>query len=148
MNSCLVPLLDSHCRRRHGLWSNSNFGAHILVKRNNYPVETSAQPRMQRGDRAAVRRPVRRHLLMAPWPDRRALERLCGTRDPMTARCARSIGHRGTTGEEAASGFSHSFVVSTSASLKPRTSIIIAVFLCSSLRSLFFSLSPCHGVSR
>jgi hypothetical protein len=25
-----------------------------------------------------VRRPVRRHLLMAPMPDRRALERLCG----------------------------------------------------------------------
>jgi hypothetical protein len=40
--------------------------------------DCSAQPRMRRGVRAAVRRPVQRHLLMAPTPGRRALERLCG----------------------------------------------------------------------
>jgi hypothetical protein len=72
------------------------------AREGNPPVkgDCSAQPRMRRGDRAAVRRPVRRHLLMAPRPDRRALERLCGTRGPMTARAAR--GHRpaaGATGE-------------------------------------------------
>jgi hypothetical protein len=55
--------------------------------------DTSAQPRMQRGDRAAVRPPVRRHLLMAPRPDRHALERLCRHHGPNVQR-----------GEGAASG--------------------------------------------
>jgi hypothetical protein len=76
--------------------SHSNHAFTNFMKRN----PDSAQPRMRRGDRAAVRRPVRRHLLMAPRPDRRALERLCGTRGPMTARAARV--HRpaaGATGE-------------------------------------------------
>jgi hypothetical protein len=108
--------------------------------------DCSAQPRMQRGDRAAVRRPVRRHLLMAPWPDRRALERLCGTRDPMTARSARNMGHRGTTGEEAASGFSHFFccfnvcVVET-----PHVDHRRRVFLCSLTTHPLRSMPPCSG---
>jgi hypothetical protein len=59
----------------------------------------------------------------------------------MTARSARNMGHRGTTGEEAASGFSHFFccfnvcVVET-----PHVDHRRRVFLCSSLRSSFFFL--------
>jgi hypothetical protein len=60
----------------------------------------------------------------------------------MAARCARSIGLRGTTGEEAASGFSHSFVVSTSVIETPHVDHHRRVFLCSMLRSPFcFSIS-------
>jgi hypothetical protein len=118
------------------------------AREGNPPVkgDCSAQPRMRRGDRAAVRRPVRRHLLMAPRPDRRAFGRLCGTRGPMTARAAR--GHQptaGATGEEAAADFSHSFVVSTSASLKLCTSISSPFSRCC-FRCCFLALFPCHVV--
>jgi hypothetical protein len=55
--------------------------------------------------------------VQAPW-----------TQWPRAARAAEVF--EGQRGEEAASRFSHSFVVSTSALLKLCTSIIIAVFLC------------------
>jgi hypothetical protein len=63
--------------------------------------DCSAQPRKRRGDRAAVRRPVRRHLLMAPLPDRRALERLCRHRGPNDrALRAQRRGHLRDSGEK------------------------------------------------